>query len=375
MSAAFDLVDHSILLERMEDHYGVTGVAKQVFQSYLSESFGARHNPRCTYSSGRVPTSGVPQGSVAGPALFNMYIAPLTDVIRAHGVRHHIYADDIQLYFFANPQYSDVQEAMQRLTACVAGVNAWLTSNKLKLNPDKTEFVVFCSKHHCNLTFPSLIVDGNTIHPAKNAKILGVTLDKTMTMTDHVNNVCKTAYFQLRNIRRIRSFITKESCQSIVTCLILSRLDYCNSLYTALSQVLIRKLQKVQNCAVRVIYYAANSDHVTPLFLQLHWLPLSCRIRFKILCIMYKVFNSYNVPSYISDIFTLQSATSGRPYRVQYLNSFYVPRILSKYGERSILYTGPKLWNDLPLSIKACSSFSIFKRTLKTYFFLIYFNV
>ena len=107
-------------------------------------------------------------------------------------------------------------------------------------------------------------------------------------MKAHVQNVCKVSYAKLRNSARLRNFIPDEAAATMVHAFVVSRLDYCNSLLIGLPDTLIHKLQRVQNCAARVVGRTRKSDHVTPIFQKLHWLPVKYRIVFKILLLAYK---------------------------------------------------------------------------------------
>ena len=116
-------------------------------------------------------------------------------------------------------------------------------------------------------------LDGCKITTNSSVKNLGVLLDQTLSMSSHVNTLCKNLNFQMRRISHIRHFINEPVAQKLVTSLILSRLDYCNSLLAGTTKELIYPLQKCQNNAVRLILRGKKRDHVTPLLHQLHWLP------------------------------------------------------------------------------------------------------
>ena len=111
---------------------------------------------------------------------------------------------------------------------------------------------------------------------------LGVLLDSNLTMVPHVNSVTKTCFYYLALISRICTFLDRESTKSLVHALVISRLDYANSLLYGLPNSVLKKLQRVQNSAVRLIFGAGSRDHITPLRRELHWLPIDKRLDFKI---------------------------------------------------------------------------------------------
>ena len=141
LSAAFDSVDHATLLQRLRASYGIGGSVIDWFTSYLSD--------RCQYMRLPVSTSmesavlyRVPQGSVLGPILFLLYTADLLQLIKCHQLHPHAYADDTQIYGFCHPHETDVLQL--RLSACIDDVSLWMTSNRLQLNPTKTE-ILWCA--------------------------------------------------------------------------------------------------------------------------------------------------------------------------------------------------------------------------------------
>ena len=236
----------------------------------------------------------VPQGSVLGPKNYVMYTKPLADIIRRHGLQYHFYADDTQLYVSFKPGDTMIQhEAVSRIESCLKDIEAWMHTNMLKLNADKTEVMLFSSKHNSkDLDTTSVNIGTASIASTSCMRNLGVMFDSSMTMEQQVNAVCRSGYTQLRKIGHIRRYLTDDAVKSLVNGLVTSRIDYCNALLYGIPNRLIEKLQCVQNTAARIITRTPRHSHITPVLKTLHWLPVQYRIQYKLLvhtynCLLY----------------------------------------------------------------------------------------
>ena len=141
-SAAFDTVDHRVLLRRLEVTYGITGTALQWFQSYLTGRT-QRVYINQTYSNNFPLPHGVPQGTCLGPLLFTMYASKLSEVVKNHLPNIHAYADDTQIYLSFKPDSTaGEQDAITAIQDCITDIRSWMIADRLKLNYDKTEFMI-----------------------------------------------------------------------------------------------------------------------------------------------------------------------------------------------------------------------------------------
>ena len=164
----------------------------------------------------------------------------------------------------------------------------WLRTSLIKLNGDKTELLVLTARQRPEPPLDSIKIGTDIIKASKSAKNIGVWLDSALSMDVQINNICKTAFYHLRNIAKIRKFLTHRQCEILIHAFISSKLDYCNVLLSGLQQSRIDRLQHVQNSAARLLTATSRYDHVTPVLRSLHWLPVSARIDFKILlCYFY----------------------------------------------------------------------------------------
>jgi len=367
VSAAFDTIDHRILLSRMQSCYKVKGTALKWFESYLQDRYQSVIING--YSSKRAKLHfGVPQGSVLGPKLYTMYTKPLGDLIRRHNLEYHMYADDTQLYiFFKKTVVSCEKVAMKRLECCLAEIQEWMKVNMLKLNSDKTEAMFFCSQRYQHPRDIVVNIDSIAVSPESEVKNLGVIFDRTLSMRKHVNAITRSCNFHLRNIGRIRRYITKESAKLLVHSTVTSRLDYCNALLYGTSDTIVSQLRRVQNRAARIITRTKLREHITPVLIQLHWLPIEFRIQYKILLLTFRAVHNI-APTYIQEM--VKTYTPSRSLRSSEGSMLVVPRTKSVcYGDRSFSVAGPTLWNTLPKNIRDVNNIETFRKYLKTYLF------
>ena len=272
-SAAFDTIDHDTLLDSLNAWFGVSGVVLDWFKSYLSDCVWCI-KIGSILSDAKKLLHGVPQGSVLGAILFSLYTTPLSKVIQNHpGISFQFYADDTQLY--VDLTHKSVASALDKLSHCLEDIKRWLSTNKLKLNPDKTEFIVFGSKsQHENLITPSKSTYLYLISPVDAVRNLGVWFDSDFSFSCHVMKVCKACFASVRDLKRLRGHLTHEAALMAANALVGSRLDYCNSLFRGLSALDLCKLQCVQNSLARIVANTTKYSHITPVRKALHWLPI-----------------------------------------------------------------------------------------------------
>ena len=366
LTAAFDTIDHAILIHRLEHWIGLSGSALSWFYSYLT---GRNYfvNLADFESDKHDICSGIPQGSILGPLLFSLYILPLGELIAEHGVNFHFYADDTQLYLSVAP---DDPCALEPLLTCVSSIKCWMSENFLKLNEDKTEVLVIGSSEQRESIISRL---GNLAEESKTSvKNLGVIIDSELNFNTHINNVTKIAFFHLRNIARIRDYLSLDDAKTLIHAFVFSRLDYCNAILSGLPKKSTDRLQLVQNAAARVLTKTKMREHITPVLASLHWLPVTFRIDFKILLLVYKALYGL-APSYLHDC--LDRYVPNRPLRSSNADLLDVPTMsYVKYGKAAFCFYGPTVWNKLPLHLRQAVSVDSFKAQLKTYFFTLAFN-
>jgi len=365
LSAAFDTIDHNILLNRLQSAFGLTGSTLKWITSYLSNRTQSVTLGKIS-SSPQICTSGVPQGSVLGPLLFSIYVSPISTLLSNLGVNHHQYADDTQLHIAISK--SSASSDIQILESALSTVSSWFAHNWLSLNPDKSDAILF-GTHQRNSTLAgvsSVNVAGSTIPLADHIKLLGVTFDKSLTFHNHVNLVSQSCYYHIKALRHLRNTLDTHTASLIGHALVSSRLDYANSVLYGSSMSTISKLQRIQNTLARIVLQADYQTHSASLLNQLHWLPVNSRIHFKLATITYKALSTSS-PSYLSSL--LQPYQPVRSLRSSDKQLLVNPGSHTKFGSRSFRCAAPSIWNNIPLHIRSAPSISAFKNHLKTYYF------
>ena len=370
LSAAFDTVSHTILLNRLSQRYGITGSVQEWFASYLS-SRSQFVQIECSRSSPHELNCGVPQGSVLGPLLYVLYTSPVADIIKSHNLMYHLYADDTQLYVpFKLGSDHLLSSAKSNMEICVQEINDWMIFNGLKLNEDKTERLLLSPRYRPCFSLEFVRVGDETVHPSSSVRNLGVIFNPSDGMEDHTKKICKSCHFHLTYIvyiGKIRSYLDRESTEAIFHAFVTTNLDYCNAILYGLPMVFLKRLQLVQNRAVRIITFTKKYEDITPSLIDLHWLPVEYRIRYNILLLVYKAINAFS-PSYISNYLCFCSSS----YSLLSCSNklLHVPRSKLKcYGDRRFSIAAPKLWNSIPAFLRNANSLNSFKNQLKTYLF------
>ncbi len=204
--------------------------------------------------------------------------------------------------------------------------------------------------HTSNNLEHCLTLDDCSLNSSSSVRNLGVIFDSNLSFDSHISSICKTEFFHLKNISKLRPILSMSNAEMLIHAFMTSRLDYCNALLGGCSARLINKLQMVQNAAARVLTRTRKNDHITPVRSTLLWLPIKHRIDFKILLITYKALNGL-APQYLSKL--LSHYSPPRPLRSQNSGLLIIPRISkSTAGGRSFFYLAPKLWNNLPNTVR-----------------------
>ncbi|CAJ0928360.1 unnamed protein product [Ranitomeya imitator] len=218
---------------------------------------------------------------------------------------YHLYADDTQLYT-SSPDLTPA--LLENTSDCLTAVSSIMSSLYLKLNLSKTELLVFSPSTNLPLPDIAISVCGSTITPKQHARCLGVILDSDLSFTPHIRSLARSSYLHLKNISRIRPFLTFDSAKTLTVSLIHSRLDYCNSLLIGLPLTKLSPLQSVLNAAARIIFLTNRYTDASTLCQSLHWLPIHSRIQYKTTTLIHKALHG-SAPPYISSLVSVYHPT------------------------------------------------------------------
>ena len=236
--------------------------------------------------------------------------------------------DDTQLFIHRSPEDSE---------SCLNNIHVWMSKNKLKLNPDKTELIVFGAKDRYKWlsdSFPVKIL-GNCLSTTDVARNLGVLFDAKFCFTDHVNSVIKSCFISMRDLHHIRKFLSVNTSVVIANALVSNPLDYCNSLFHSLSYCNTSRLQYVQNSLARFVTGASKFTHIKSSLKSLYWLPIRQRIIFKTLVLVYKYLTTCQSKDFAPYLSLYKSAVNTRRSNPKICSFRFLIIVLLSINQRS----------------------------------------
>ena len=240
---------------------------------------------------------------------------------------------------------------------CIEQITAWSYTLSLKINPDKTEMILFhpkSMKHR--VIIGGTVIGEECIRYSKEVKNVGAWLDQHLDMNKQINNIVSQSYKSLQNIGRVRNILTNKHTEMLVHS-VMSRLDYCNSLLYNISKSKLLKLQKVQNAAARLVVRSKRRTPISSILKKLHWLRVESRIIFKLLLLMFKCIHGQSAK-------IIEIKYKSHNCRPQDYLLLETRKVKTKYGKRAFSYAGPMLWNALPLATRMEENVEVFKKAV-----------
>ena len=351
LSKAFDCLPHKLLLCKLKA-YGLSNTAIKLLESYLA------NRKQCvkvanTTSSWQSILKGVPQGSIMGPLLFNIFVNDIFFFIK-EGMLYN-YADDNTLSY----SHTCLQTVKNVLEKGCRELIAWFDYNLMRANPDKFQGILFGQKSNQDF---ALNIGQYNITCEEEVKLLGVTIDFKLKFDTHISDICIKASRQLNVLKRIGHYLNRSCKLLIYHSFILSNFGYCPLAWHFCNQGSVQKMERIQERALRFIY----DDYISPyqnLLSKSNFPSLHIR-RLKTMALeAYKILHKQS-PVYLHDLLVRNE----NKITFRYNNQVIIPRVrTTTHGLNSFRYSAAKLWNELPDNFRTTSSFSQFKRLIENW--------
>jgi hypothetical protein len=354
LKKAFDLVDHNILLMKLTKYFQnantiallnsyLTNRTQQVF---LNGTFSSVCSVKC----------GVPQGSVLGPLLFGLFINDLPLYLTNPNVISDLFADDNSMHSSA----SSIDIVESNLQQGLVDVSDWCKQNRMVLHPGKTKSMAVATrqKHQIQPLTLNLFINSCMIEQVKEHKVLGITLDQTLSWKPHIDSVCKRLSQNLFLLSQLKFYLNNHALKIFFHAHIMSHINYASTIWSGASKNNLTKLNSLHRRAVKLI-----SD--TPLvstdqkLQNLKILPLDKQFDFNVAVLMFKIKNNM-APPYLQSLLI--------PSTDRYNSDRYLcPKTRVDIYKSSFAFSGPYVWNTIPINIKSVNSLQSFKSSLKHY--------
>ena len=368
MSKAFDTISHDILIRKLE-HYGIRGTCKDWFASYLTNRFQYTeiHGEQSTYLN---INTGVPQGSILGPILFLIYV---NDIKNCSNLNILCFADDTTAY----KSGPNIEDLITDVNIQLELLYTWLCCNKLSLNINKTSYTIFKpqSNAHHNLN-NNLLINHEAIKSSEEstkagtAKFLGIYIDKHLTWSQHIDQLCTSISKSVFAINRVKYILPYAALRSLYFSLIQSRLQYGIEAWGNSNSM--HKLLRVQKRAIRVINNTKYRHHTDPLFKRNNIVKVSDLYQLQVFSFMYDLVNN-KLPGSFDDFIPITNE-SNYVITTRQCNRLYMTRPRTTFSSNLPNHNFANIWNEFDQIYKKCQPKNKAKKLLRKQFINSYLN-
>ena len=350
LSKAFDCVRHDLLLAKLKA-YGLSESSLKVLFCYLSNRF-QRVKINGTHSRWQKIIAGVPQGSILGPLLFNIY---LNDLLLFIGPDLCNYADDNTIFKASN----DIEYLRRTLQTSLTEISAWFVDNGLDLNISKCKYLLLGNRG-LNQSLP-LEINGILIPPVHEVKLLGITVDSQLSFNSYISEICRKAGQKLYALGRLKPYLDKGKLILLMKSFIISQFNYCPLIWMFTSRGNNNRINSIHERALRLIegYSTLDFEELQAKYnsVSLHTINIK-----QLLCMLYKRLHNIG-PSYLQETFKLNKTSA---INLRNRNDFVLKRVRSvNHGTETVSFRGPQIWHMLDHEVKTAGSLKEFKNKLK----------
>ena len=353
LSKAYDCIPYDLLLAKMEA-YGIDKKSLNLLRSYLS---GRKQRVKLNseYSSYVNIDRGVPQGSILGPLLFNIFLNDLLLDYKVTDICN--FADDNTLY--KSEKYLQVLKTI--LTEGVRQVLQWFEYSSMVANPEKFQVLLLGPRNKITKNDFVININDHILRKSETVRLLGITIDQNLTFKNHITDLCKSASNKLKALQRIRKYLTIDQTKMLTNAFIYSQFKYCNVIWMFCSKCENNKINDLHKRALRCIYKEEHGtlDYLTEKYQEPSFHERNIQ---SLMLLIYRVIKNLS-PELLVNSFKEKKSS----YSLRSKSTLQLPRICktNRFGVNSIMFKGSLLWNYLPNSYKEADSESSFKNMIK----------